>query len=131
MKQRSGGTSREHLHREDCPCLRNPVPELSESGPSSRIFPTERERERQRERERENHDLWCSSVRELTKGGPSKSAGGGRVTGSALTLRRFLMSKSGNDGTSPGTGVLVKQLRSQQVYPGLRKAALTYVALAG
>jgi hypothetical protein len=46
MKQRSGGTSRERLHLEDCPHLRNLVPELSESGPSTRIFPTEREREK-------------------------------------------------------------------------------------
>jgi hypothetical protein len=26
-KHRNGGPSREHLHQEDCPCLRNPVPE--------------------------------------------------------------------------------------------------------
>jgi hypothetical protein len=82
-------------------------------------------------RERENHDSWCSSVRELTKGGLSKSAGGGQVTGSTLTMRRFPVSKSGDDGTSLGTGVPAKQLRSHQVYTGLRKAAPTYVALAG
>jgi hypothetical protein len=70
-------------------------------------------RERERERERENHDSWGGSARELTKGGPSKSAGGGRVIGSALALKRFPVSESGNDGTSPGTGVQAKQLRSQ------------------
>jgi hypothetical protein len=45
MKQRSGGTSMECLHLEDCPHLRNPVPELNELRPRTRIFPTEQERE--------------------------------------------------------------------------------------
>jgi hypothetical protein len=101
-KQRSGGTSRERLHQEeDHPCLSNPVPELSESGPSTRNFPIEREKAM-------THD-----PRELTKGGPSKSASGGRVTGSALSLRRFSVSESGDDSTSLGSGVQAKHLRSQ------------------
>jgi hypothetical protein len=48
-----------------------------------------------------------------------------------LALRRFPVSKSGDGGTSLGTGVPAKQFRSQKVYPGLRKAAPTYIALAG
>jgi hypothetical protein len=48
-KQRSGGPEGNVFHREDRPHLRNPVPELSELGRSTRIFPTERERERERE----------------------------------------------------------------------------------
>jgi hypothetical protein len=50
---------------------------------------------------------------------------------SALALRRFPVSKSGDGGTSLGSGVPAKQLKSQEVYPGLRKAAPTNVALAG
>jgi hypothetical protein len=46
-------------------------------------------------------------------------------------LRRFPVSESGDGGNSLGSGGLAKQLRSQYVYPGLRKAAPTYVALAG
>jgi hypothetical protein len=65
-------------------------------------------------------------LRELTKGGPSKSAGGYRK----LTDLEEVPCESGNDSTSLGTGVPAKQLTSQQVYPGLRKAAPTYVALA-
>jgi hypothetical protein len=105
MKQRSGGTSRERLHQEDRPCLRNLVPELRESGPSTRVF--------DQPRERENHDSWCGSTRELTKRGPSKSAGGEGVSGSTLTLRRLQVSKSGDDSTSLGAGVPAKQLRPQ------------------
>jgi hypothetical protein len=37
----------------------------------------EREREREKERERESHDSWRDSARELAKGGPRKSTGGG------------------------------------------------------
>jgi hypothetical protein len=50
MKQRSGRISREHLHREDSPRLRNPVPEMSEEGPSTRVFDQARERKREREK---------------------------------------------------------------------------------
>jgi hypothetical protein len=82
-----------------------PITELSESGPSTRVF--------DQPRERKNHDSRRGNTRELTKGGLSKSASGGRVTGSALTLRKFPVSNSGDDGTSLGTGVLAKQLRSQ------------------
>jgi hypothetical protein len=44
-RQRNGGISRELLHWEDHPCLRNRVPELSDLQPSTRIFPTKRGRE--------------------------------------------------------------------------------------
>jgi hypothetical protein len=65
-------TSRERLHQEDRPHPRNPVPGASELGPSTRILTN---------RERENHDSWHDSARELTKGGPRKSTGGGQVMG--------------------------------------------------
>jgi hypothetical protein len=39
------------------------------------------------------------------------------------------VSESGDGGTSLGSGVLAKQLRSQSVYPGLKKAAPTYEGL--
>jgi hypothetical protein len=41
------------------------------------------------------------------------------------------VSESGDGGTSLESGITAKQLRSQYVYPGLRKAAATYMALAG
>jgi hypothetical protein len=41
------------------------------------------------------------------------------------------VSDSGNGDTSLGSGIPAKQLKSEYVYPGLRKAAPTYVALAG
>jgi hypothetical protein len=66
-KQRSGGTSRERLHLEDRPRLRNLVPKLSESGLSTRIFHQLREREPQLTAH--------SRVRELTKGGLSNGGG--------------------------------------------------------
>jgi hypothetical protein len=53
--------------------LQEAVPGESEPGPITRIF--------EQLRERENHDSWCCSARELTKGGPRKSTGGGQVMG--------------------------------------------------
>jgi hypothetical protein len=102
-KQRSGGTSRERLHREDHPCPRNQVPGGSEPGPSTRIL-TNQEREplltvRQCEgthqgRTEEINQWWASN-------------------GSALASRRFPVSKSGVGDTSLGSGVPAKQRKSQ------------------
>jgi hypothetical protein len=50
---------------------------------------------------------------------------------STLALRRFPVSKGGNGSTSLGSGFPARKLRSQYVYLGLRKAAPTYMALAG
>jgi hypothetical protein len=38
---------------------------------------------------------------------------------------------SGDGGTNLWSGVPAKQLKSQQVYPGLRKASPTYMAFSG
>jgi hypothetical protein len=60
-----------------------PGPEVSEPGPSTRIFNQlrERERERERERDRERESTTTHDLRELTKGGLRKSTSGGQVMG--------------------------------------------------
>jgi hypothetical protein len=81
MKQRSGGPQGNIFTKK---IINAPgtgfLGGVSELGPSTRILTT-REREREREREGESHDSWHDSMRELTKGGPRKSIGGGRVMG--------------------------------------------------
>jgi hypothetical protein len=77
MKQRSGGPQENIFTERITHASGTWFLSQCESGPRTRIFDQPRERERERERERTTtHDM-----RELTKGGPRKSTGGGQVMG--------------------------------------------------